>query len=281
MPGPWRLRRPWRWPSGRRLPTCGDHRLCPHEQHRDALAWARRYRPALTAWLQARRGRRIQFITFTQPSTPPGTLKEAWRGLLHDVTVLLRSEVCAAVSGALVVGEITYSPTHGWHPHAHVLVALETGRFLNWKRLRAAWFTRARRRFPGYEGPSFSVDMQKITTVLGALHEIIKYVTKHTSAADEDGTGLTAWPATAFTEWRAALKGTRRLRAYGCLYGQKLEALVVAVPWCGSDAQKNSDSVTEADTVRWYGAIAWDHRRKDYSVRLRAPRDDFGSLVLI
>jgi Replication protein len=119
--------------------------------------------------------------------------------------------VWAGISGAIWSFEFTYSQEHGWHPHAHIVVAVPKGsppiRYGEGSQLRADWHAVTGDSFITHASPILPTE----EGTAEALCEVLKYALKFS--------GL---PLDLNLEAASTLGGKRLLGSSGVFYGLDL-----------------------------------------------------------
>lgn len=119
--------------------------------------------------------------------------------------------VWAGVSGAIWSFEFTYSEEHGWHPHAHIVVAVPKGsppiRYGEGSQLRADWHAVTGDSFITHASPILPTEQGTAE----ALCEVLKYALKFSGLPLEQN-----------FEASVTLAGSRMLGSSGVFFGLDL-----------------------------------------------------------
>lgn len=169
---------------------CSLSLLCPHCARTEQRRLVRRYKEPLKAWKGQRHTRRIHSGVFTWPNVTPGNLAEYLRLIFKQFAKAARD--FSSIKGYLATVEAPLSARGDWNLHINVLLCVDGP--LDWGPLRAAWYTKTKRFFPGYEGTDFQVELRQLPrydddALDAALRELIKYPAKHVTEKS-NGSGL-------------------------------------------------------------------------------------------
>lgn len=216
----------------------GEPLLCPDDAREEAQRLNRRLEDRLEGLMS--QGLRCYYAVLTVPNSPKGELQAGIDGLwsrFRRVIKLKRPKAADdprpakqlpkrfPILGAIAVLEAPLSRLRDWHPHLNVIL-ITRGR-LNWADWHQAW--------------QYVCDFRvlKPGNVDQAMRELIKYsvrtvpeksAAKASEAALEAQSAdlfpdkltppaMTEWSAKEWLEWWRAMKGHRRTRTYGDLYG--------------------------------------------------------------
>lgn len=241
--------------SGRKLvkwkDKCGLVKLCPDEARAEQKRLARRYTPAVEAWLSEKRSRQFQYAVFEPVNVPHGELQEGIRAAYKQFRDLMRHTSMQAVKGCFSALECPMGRDgKSWNVHINALFLVE-GHF-DWQAVRADYGARIHfystqqmlDKTQGYldrraEHTGQDIRLDRTQVLLAAFREIIKYSAKHIGSKSESGRvdvpGITEWPPELFVEWYTAHHGLRRCRSYGVLHGvTEPEREPLQVQWIGS-----------------------------------------------
>lgn len=242
--------------SGRKIvkwkDKCGLVKLCPDEARAEQKRLARRYAPAVEAWLDERPTRRqFQYAVFEPVNIAFGNLKEGIRAAYHELRLMLRHESMQSVKGCFTALEAPMSKDgKTWNVHINCMFLVD-GHF-DWKTIRAEYGQRIHFKSTQAmieattkylerraEKTGENVQMSRTEVLLAAFREIIKYSSKHVAEKSDSGRTdaptITEWHPEQFVEWYAAHKGLRRCRSYGVLFGiEEPEREPLNVQWIGT-----------------------------------------------
>lgn len=214
----------------------GLSRLCPDDAREEAMRLRRRVLPTLEALQDS--GHQLTYAVLTTPNVGAGKLRDEMRAICLRLRRLLKAKdddgarIFPQIKGALAVLEAPLGGARDWNVHLNVIFV--TKGFFDWKALRHQWH--------------WDVHLKLLPKGAGAvgaaLTELIKYavaatVTKSAEHLVKQGRvpppPMLEWTPRELREWLYAMKGFRRTRAYGALYGlQKPEAEDVGpVVWLG------------------------------------------------
>jgi hypothetical protein len=201
----------------------GLSRFCPDDARDESGRMVRRYMPHLVAKQKA--GYRLQSGVLTIPNPAPGQLRQG----MTDIFKRLQRRVLKAkfpdgsprfpeIKGVLAVLEAPLGGYRDWNVHLNVIFVVDE--YLSYGKLRKAWFYDLHIDDPLPEGEA---------AIRGALSELIKYAVAATVAksarkaarADDrpPAPPMLEWRDDELLEWVRGMRGFRRSRSYGCLYG--------------------------------------------------------------
>ncbi len=229
----------------------GLSRLCPDDAREEAMRLRRRVLPTLEA-LQAE-GHQLHYAVLTTPNAPAGELRAEMSSIFLRLRRLIKAKdadghrLFPQIKGALCVLEAPLGCARDWNVHLNVIFV--TKGFFDWKALRKQWHWDVHMRL-----------LPKGAGAIGAaLTELIKYavaatVSKSAEHLAREGRAppppMLEWTPAELREWLYAMKGFRRTRSYGALYG-------LAKP-----------EPEEVGPVVWLGSIAFQRGRYVCSVPL-------------
>lgn len=199
--------------------SCDYSKLCPFHAHAESQRRLARYFWAIRRDAKRFPGR-LRFGTLTGPNVEPGRLAEAVKDYWEAWTRLRRSAVWKGVQGALVNMELTWNGRSGtYNLHLHVLCVASFHFDFNFVGIRERW----KELLPGAEWVRFDPVQDRGKDLLGAVREIVKYLSKFVAGGEgpggeDQGGGLLDMPDDAFAEWFEVFHGGRTLRSYGCWY---------------------------------------------------------------
>ena len=199
----------------------GLARLCPDDAREEAMRLRRRVMP--TAQALRDDGHRILYAVLTVPNSAPGDLRKGMKSVFGRLKALLAAKnqfgekKFPQIRGALAVLEAPLGRSRDWNVHLNVLFAVKG--FLDFGQLRDHWH--------------FNLECRWIPSAPGAFEaafaELIKYpvaamVEKSAEHADQAKTlapPMLDWRGEELREWLRAMRGFRRTRGYGAMYGAK------------------------------------------------------------
>ena len=239
-----------RWDQKAALPL-----LCPDDAREEAMRLQRRVVPELLRQVQG--GARLHYFVLTMPNKQPGDLREGMLEMYKRFRALLRLRrnghaKFPQITGALCVMEAPLSAWRTWNPHLNVIFVCKG--YLDYKELRQAW---------GYNlyAEPIADDRESIER---SLRELIKYALKTipekladqcqikngsadgcllqptlspsdfqlippddsaVQAETPSAPAMLQYSPSEWLEWWRAHQKFRRTRAYGVLFGLKVEEL--------------------------------------------------------
>lgn len=199
----------------------GLARLCPDDAREEALRLRRRVMP--TAQKLRDEGLRFLFCVLTIPNAGAGDLRRGMESAFDRLKAFLASKTNSGekkfpeIRGALAVLEAPLGQSRDWNVHLNVILVVKG--FLDFGKLRAQWHWHVG-------------GCKWIAPAPGAFEaamaELIKYpvvaMAEKSAAHAEEGSKappMLEWRPGELVEWLRAMRGFRRTRAYGALYGAK------------------------------------------------------------
>lgn len=193
---------------------CDHGKVCAFCAHHDANERFRKYGPVIKG---SGKYLRLQFLTLTTLSVPLSHLQAQVARCWSWWDKLRRRNVWAnVVAASLPSVEVTWSDTHGWHVHLHVLVALPWDEDYSWSGVQAAWHQLSGAPIVDFRKvPADDYGQEK------AIKELLKYPAKLNATMGKDGEpidGLLQWPDAVFLEYIVWARKARTFRSYGLWY---------------------------------------------------------------
>lgn len=232
----------------------GEPLLCPDDAREEAMRLQRR----LTETIEelARKGYRVYYGVLTIDNAEAGKLAPRIEKLWRKFKKALKARKpnrpgerirakdrpkLFPIGGAIATLECPLSASRTWHPHLNVI--LITRGFFDWSAWHTQWCAWSKWREIG----------RTPEQVAAAFRELIKYAVRavpeksaakaseHASAASGEAPGaagaenglppdpkapgpaMTEWSASEWLEWWRSMKGRRRTRTYGELFGLNVE----------------------------------------------------------
>lgn len=197
----------------------GLSRLCPDDAREEAMRLRRRVMP--TALKLREEGHRFLWCVLTVPNSAAGELRKGMGAVFDRFKHLLKSKnklgekKFPQIKGALAVLEAPLGQSRDWNVHLNVLLPCKG--FLNFAELREHWH--------------WNLECKWLPNAPGAFEaafaELIKYPVvatvaksaEHAAAGKTRAPPMLEWRPGELLEWLRAMKGFRRTRAYGALYG--------------------------------------------------------------
>lgn len=197
----------------------GLARLCPDDAREEAMRLRRRINPIHEA-LRAS-GHRFLYAVFTLPNSAAGELREGMDAAFARLRRLLSAKDgdgdarFPQIKGAVAVLEAPLGRSRDWNVHLNVILPVKG--FLDFGELRKQWH--------------WNVEMRWIPDAPGAFQgafaELIKYAVaatvaksaEHAASGKSRAPPMLEWTDGELLEWLRAMKGFRRTRTYGALYG--------------------------------------------------------------
>lgn len=228
----------------------GEPLLCPDDAREEAMRLQRRLTETIGEL--ARKGYRVHYGVLTIENAPPGQLagrlEKLWRKFRKALKARQANKPGERVRakdrpklfpivGAIATLECPLSASRTWHPHLNVI--LITRGFFDWSTWHKHWSAWSKWREIG----------RKPEQVAAAFRELIKYAVRavpEKSAAKASlahgeasgaarakndappdpkapGPAMTEWSCAEWLEWWRSMKGRRRTRTYGELFGLNVE----------------------------------------------------------
>lgn len=199
----------------------GLSRYCPDDAREEAMRINRKYLPALAAAQSA--GSNLYYGVLTSPNAAAGGLRTEMARLFKRFRKLTKAKWpdgslrFPEIQGALVVQEAPLGRMRDWNVHLNVVFVVDG--YLDYGKLRSWWH--------------WDLHIEKLpegeNAIRGALTELIKYAVAATVAksADKAAAGeahappMLEWTGSELLEWMRAMRGFRRTRSYGVLFGVK------------------------------------------------------------
>lgn len=202
----------------------GLSRLCPDDAREEAMRLRRRVRPAYDALRES--GHRFGSFVFTMPNFGRGKLRHGMRRICQRFREKIIKAKDAngepmfpAIKGAIVVLEAPLGRERDWNVHLNVILCVKG--FLDFTQLRQQWRWNVHmpRRWISDAPGAFE----------GAFAELIKYAVaatvsksaEHAASGKSPAPPMLEWSGEELLEWLRAMRGFRRTRTYGVLYGLK------------------------------------------------------------
>lgn len=202
----------------------GLSRLCPDDAREEAMRLRRRILPARDALRES--GHRFGSFVFTMPNFKRGKLLHGMRQICTRFRERIVNAKNAdgeplfpAIKGAIVVLEAPLGAERDWNVHLNVILCVKG--YLDFAQLRQVWQWNVHmpRRWISDEPGAFE----------GAFAELIKYAVaatvsksaEHAAAGTSRAPPMLEWTGSELLEWLRAMRGFRRTRTYGVLYGLK------------------------------------------------------------
>ncbi len=214
--------RPWAQPIG----SCRV-RLCPFEARERELRAQHRFGQVIEGL------RNPKYLVLSEANCELNDLEGGLRRLYESWNRFRRSDLWAAVDGAICVLEVTYNrKARTWHPHLNVLF---DGPFLPFEALRDEWINSTR-------GRGRSAHIQKADK--STVRELLKYVTKLVDFLDIPE---------AVDVFLTATHRKRFIRTYGTFYGLGLEdeGAPRGCPDCGFPERRSLGVLTSTEGLYW------------------------------
>lgn len=228
----------------------GEPLLCPDDAREEAMRLQRRLTETIGEL--ARKGYRVHYGVLTIENAAPGQLagriEKLWRKFRKALKARSPNKPGERVRakdrpklfpivGAIATLECPLSASRTWHPHLNVI--LITRGFFDWTTWHGHWSAWSKWREIG----------RKPEQVAAAFRELVKYAVravpeksaaKASSAYGEapgaaeaenrtppdpkaPGPAMTEWSRAEWLEWWSCMKGRRRTRTYGELFGLNVE----------------------------------------------------------
>lgn len=227
----------------------GEPLLCPDDAREEAMRLQRRLEETIGELAQA--GYRVYYGVLTIDNAAPGGLRtridKLWRKWQRALKARVPNKAGERIPkakraklfpfiGAIATLEAPLGASRTWHPHLNVIVI--TRGFFDWSAWWAHWGCVSDWK-PIAGGPQ---------SVAAAFRELIKYAVRavpEKSAAkagiSDSGSGdngdrpsppaMVEWSASEWLEWWGAMKGRRRTRTYGELFGLNVDPEPATGSW--------------------------------------------------
>jgi hypothetical protein len=278
-------------------------RLCPDDAREEAKRLEKRYTPAIEqAWAE---GCHLQYAVFTMPNFKRGELAKGMKKIFDRFRALIKRKdadgnlVFPEIQGALCVLEAPLGASRDWNVHLNVYLVVKG--FCDYRKLRDLWHWNVYfKKLPTGDLEALKASFRELikygvqTTGEKSEHHAARDSTRDSSVEWEEGVlpvddgsapsnraaapPMLAWTGDELGEWLMAMRGFRRTRSYGSLFGapKVVPEELADVVWLGSVRLRGGmyalrlrllDSIPEDKS----GSSSALERWKKYLARVKPP----------
>jgi hypothetical protein len=200
----------------------GLARLCPDDAREEAMRLRRRVMP--TAQKLRDEGHRFLYCVLTIPNSAAGELRKGMAEAFDRLKGLLAAKnkhgekKFPQIRGALAVLEAPLGQSRDWNVHLNVILPVKG--FLDFGELRQHWHWHLGgcKWIPDAPGAFEAAMAELIKYPVAAM---VEKSAEHADQAKSLAPPMLDWRPGELVEWLRAMRGFRRTRAYGALYGAK------------------------------------------------------------